>query len=197
MFCFFVVWGGGGFDVGVPYWDHGWKLGNGLCRDQIHHLKHPNPLVTREGASSLQGYNPHCHLFITRPTLFAAFICVHTLNNRICLMYDFRSDCFQLQGTDIKLTSLILVLFYFCKFFTSYSSFYGFTTGNIKFHVALSNGVSAVGATYKTASVRTSSTDCSTWLTARREGQQQLLDGQSILNDINDLVRNFFPCIFG
>ncbi|RYR44948.1 hypothetical protein Ahy_A08g041209 [Arachis hypogaea] len=70
------------------------------------------------------------------------------------------------------------------------------SSGNIKFHVALSNGVSPVGTTYKAASVRTSNTDCSTWLTAKREGQQQLLDGQSILDDINNLVRNFCVCIF-
>ncbi|RDX96941.1 F-box/LRR-repeat protein [Mucuna pruriens] len=62
--------------------------------------------------------------------------------------------------------------------------------GTIRFHVALSNGVSAVGPIYKAASVRPSNTDCSTWLTARREGQQGLLDGQSILLDINNLLDN-------
>ncbi|KAJ1386208.1 FIST, C-domain, partial [Sesbania bispinosa] len=64
------------------------------------------------------------------------------------------------------------------------------SSGNIRFHVAFSNGVSAVGARYKAASVRTNNTDCSTWLTARREGQQELLDGQSILHDINNLLEN-------
>ncbi|KAE9608585.1 hypothetical protein Lal_00020779 [Lupinus albus] len=63
-------------------------------------------------------------------------------------------------------------------------------SGKIKFHVALSNGVSAVGAKYKTASVRTSSTDSSTWLTARREGQLEHLDGQTILHDIHELLEN-------
>ncbi|MED6107642.1 hypothetical protein PIB30_015815 [Stylosanthes scabra] len=64
------------------------------------------------------------------------------------------------------------------------------SSGNITFHVALSNGVSPVGTTYKAASVRTSSTDCSTWLTAKREGQQEVLDGQSILDDVNNLLEN-------
>ncbi|KAL2347054.1 hypothetical protein Fmac_001054 [Flemingia macrophylla] len=62
--------------------------------------------------------------------------------------------------------------------------------GTIRFHVALSNGVSAVGPRYKAASVRPNNTDCSTWLTARREGQLELLDGQSILLDINNLLDN-------
>lgn len=62
--------------------------------------------------------------------------------------------------------------------------------GTIRFHVALSNGVSAVGPRYKAASVKSNNTDCSTWLTARREGQQELLDGQSILHDINNLLDN-------
>jgi len=66
-----------------------------------------------------------------------------------------------------------------------------FTAGTIRFHVALSDGVSTVGPRYKAASVRPNTTDCATWLTARREGQQELLDGQSILLDINNLVRNF------
>ncbi|XP_061359103.1 F-box/LRR-repeat protein At5g63520 isoform X2 [Gastrolobium bilobum] len=64
------------------------------------------------------------------------------------------------------------------------------SSGNIQFHVALSNGVSAVGVRYKTASVISKNTDSSTWLTARREGQHEVLDGQSILLDINDLLEN-------
>jgi hypothetical protein len=67
-----------------------------------------------------------------------------------------------------------------------------FTAGNIRFHVAFSNGVSPVGGRYKAASVRTNNTDCSTWLTAKREGHQELLDGQSILHDITTLVRIYF-----
>ncbi|TKY73659.1 F-box/LRR-repeat protein [Spatholobus suberectus] len=64
------------------------------------------------------------------------------------------------------------------------------SSGTIRFHVALSNGVSAVGPRYKAASVKSNNTDCSTWLTARREGQLELLDGQSILLDINNLLDN-------
>ncbi|ESW09893.1 hypothetical protein PHAVU_009G165200 [Phaseolus vulgaris] len=62
--------------------------------------------------------------------------------------------------------------------------------GTIRFHVALSNGVSTVGPRYKAASVRPNTIDGATWLTARREGQQELLDGQSILLDINNLLDN-------
>ncbi|KAG5031909.1 hypothetical protein GLYMA_06G168700v4 [Glycine max] len=62
--------------------------------------------------------------------------------------------------------------------------------GTIRFHVALSNGVSTVGPRYKAASVKSNNADCSTWLTARREGQQENLDGQSILLDINNLLDN-------
>lgn len=65
-------------------------------------------------------------------------------------------------------------------------------TGEIKFHVALSNGVLPVGDKYKAVSVRTSSTESSTWLTAKRERQQEILDGQRILNDINNEVHNAF-----
>ncbi|KAF7834000.1 F-box/LRR-repeat protein [Senna tora] len=63
-------------------------------------------------------------------------------------------------------------------------------TGEIKFHVALSNGVLPVGGKYKTVSVRTSSTESSTWLTARRDGQREILDGQRILNEINNELPN-------
>ncbi|XP_057423964.1 F-box/LRR-repeat protein At5g63520-like isoform X2 [Lotus japonicus] len=64
------------------------------------------------------------------------------------------------------------------------------SSGSIRFHIAFSNGVSTVGARYKAVSVKTNFDDCSTWLTARREGQQELLDGQSILLEINDSLEN-------
>ncbi|EXB25253.1 F-box/LRR-repeat protein [Morus notabilis] len=57
--------------------------------------------------------------------------------------------------------------------------------GNIQFHVALSNGVSAIGPTYRAASIRVNCLDHSTWLTAKIEGQRAILDGQRIMNDIN------------
>ncbi|KAJ9163910.1 hypothetical protein P3X46_023532 [Hevea brasiliensis] len=62
--------------------------------------------------------------------------------------------------------------------------------GEIQFHAALSNGVSAIGPRYKAASVRVNHRDCTTWLTARQEGQHEILDGQRILNDINDELEN-------
>ncbi|EEF51761.1 conserved hypothetical protein [Ricinus communis] len=62
--------------------------------------------------------------------------------------------------------------------------------GEIQFHAALSNGVSAIGPRYKTASAREAFHDRNTWLTARQEGQPEILDGQRILNDINDELEN-------
>ncbi|GAV66541.1 F-box domain-containing protein/FIST_C domain-containing protein [Cephalotus follicularis] len=58
--------------------------------------------------------------------------------------------------------------------------------GEIQFHVALSNGVSAIGPSYKAVSVRLSESDRATWLTARREGEQEILDGEQILNNIDN-----------
>ncbi|KAF8390668.1 hypothetical protein HHK36_025195 [Tetracentron sinense] len=65
--------------------------------------------------------------------------------------------------------------------------------GEIHFHLALSTGVSPVGPTYKGASVRVlkgNESDCSTWLTARREGSLEKLDGQRILQNIDYEVEN-------
>ncbi|KAJ7957228.1 F-box/LRR-repeat protein [Quillaja saponaria] len=62
--------------------------------------------------------------------------------------------------------------------------------GEIQFHVAMSNGVLPVGTRHKAVSVRTCRSECSTWLTARREGQQEILDGQNILDHINDELEN-------
>ncbi|XP_058786372.1 F-box/LRR-repeat protein At5g63520 isoform X2 [Vicia villosa] len=64
------------------------------------------------------------------------------------------------------------------------------SSGNIRFHVAFSIGVSPVGGKYKAASVRTNSADYSTWLTAKREWHQEPLDGETILHDINTLLEN-------
>ncbi|XP_061988160.1 F-box/LRR-repeat protein At5g63520-like isoform X1 [Rosa rugosa] len=61
--------------------------------------------------------------------------------------------------------------------------------GDIQFQIALSEGVSTVGPKHKAVSVRASASD-STWLTARREGHREILDGQRILNDINDELEN-------
>ncbi|XP_050225671.1 F-box/LRR-repeat protein At5g63520 [Mercurialis annua] len=66
--------------------------------------------------------------------------------------------------------------------------------GEIQFHAALSKGVSAAGPRYKAASVRAVASDCTTWLTARREGEQEILDGQRILDGINDELVNRVGC---
>ncbi|KAF9671727.1 hypothetical protein SADUNF_Sadunf12G0078400 [Salix dunnii] len=60
-------------------------------------------------------------------------------------------------------------------------------TGEIKFHAALSSGVSAIGPRYKADSVRKigSKTGRTTLLTARREGEQEILNGHGLLGDIN------------
>lgn len=60
--------------------------------------------------------------------------------------------------------------------------------GNVQFHVALSNGVTKIGPKYKAASVRVNRPDHTTWLTARADGHQEILDGRRILDDINHKV---------
>ncbi|WCJ36281.1 F-box/LRR-repeat protein At5g63520 [Euphorbia peplus] len=63
--------------------------------------------------------------------------------------------------------------------------------GEIEFHAMLSSGVSAIGPRYKTVSVKTSSNESTTtWLTARQEGQHEILDGDRILNDIDNELGN-------
>ncbi|KAM7279602.1 hypothetical protein ACFE04_006736 [Oxalis oulophora] len=59
--------------------------------------------------------------------------------------------------------------------------------GDIEFHFALSKGLSTIGPKYKAASVRVNN---ATWLTARREENQEILDGQQILNNINEELEN-------
>ncbi|KAI4329503.1 hypothetical protein MLD38_027885 [Melastoma candidum] len=55
--------------------------------------------------------------------------------------------------------------------------------GEIKFHMALSDSMLVLNAKYKTSSVR--ATDCDTWLTAKQEGQREILDGQRMLDGVN------------
>lgn len=50
----------------------------------------------------------------------------------------------------------------------------------------MSEGVSALGPIYKAVSVRTS--DRATWLTAKREGNQEILDGERMMMDIDEEV---------
>ncbi|KAH7866807.1 hypothetical protein Vadar_025261 [Vaccinium darrowii] len=60
--------------------------------------------------------------------------------------------------------------------------------GDIDFHVTLSTGVSPIGPKFKAVAVkeRRHYEDCSTWLTARREELRDVLDGQTMLDDVND-----------
>ncbi|KAM7483466.1 hypothetical protein LguiB_008049 [Lonicera macranthoides] len=60
--------------------------------------------------------------------------------------------------------------------------------GETQFHVTLSTGISPIGPTYKAVSVREKCDDSSTWLTAKREGVRENLDGQAILNHIYDEI---------
>lgn len=56
----------------------------------------------------------------------------------------------------------------------------------------MSNGVSAVGPVHKAVSVTENCSERTTWLTARREGQYEVLDGQRILDGINNEVKCYF-----
>ncbi|KAG6754615.1 hypothetical protein POTOM_040407 [Populus tomentosa] len=64
--------------------------------------------------------------------------------------------------------------------------------GEIQFHSALSSGVSTVGPRYKVVSVKEiqPETDLTTCLKARREGEQEILGGQRIIDDINNELVN-------
>ncbi|KAA8542099.1 hypothetical protein F0562_023251 [Nyssa sinensis] len=70
--------------------------------------------------------------------------------------------------------------------------------GETQFHVALSTGLSPIGLTHKAVSVREKQDGCSTWLTARREGLHDILDGESMLNYINDEIgdRIEYPVLY-
>ncbi|BBH03657.1 hypothetical protein Prudu_014589 [Prunus dulcis] len=63
--------------------------------------------------------------------------------------------------------------------------------GDIQFQIALSKGVSTVGSRHKAVSVKENHCEHSTWLTARREGHPETLDGQQLLNDINDELEDY------
>ncbi|CBI15680.3 hypothetical protein VitviT2T_025661 [Vitis vinifera] len=64
--------------------------------------------------------------------------------------------------------------------------------GETQFHVALSTGVVPVGPTHKAASVKVKGdgSERSTWLTARKEGLKEALDGERLLHDIYDEMEN-------
>ncbi|KAL7616345.1 F-box/LRR-repeat protein At5g63520 [Lactuca sativa] len=66
------------------------------------------------------------------------------------------------------------------------------------FNAVLSSGLSPVGPTYKAASVREKHRDSMTWLTARREGLRENIDGETILNQVYDELgdRIQFPTFY-
>ncbi|KAI3806969.1 hypothetical protein L1987_22889 [Smallanthus sonchifolius] len=70
--------------------------------------------------------------------------------------------------------------------------------GETKFHAVLSSGLSPVGPTYKAASVREKHRDSLTWLTGRREGSRENIDGETILNQVYDELgdRIQFPTFY-
>lgn len=57
--------------------------------------------------------------------------------------------------------------------------------GEIEFHFSVGTGVTAMGPTYKVASAKMRSREFATWLTARRQGENETLDGQQMLADID------------
>ncbi|KAJ0617593.1 putative F-box domain, FIST, C-domain, F-box-like domain superfamily protein [Helianthus annuus] len=70
--------------------------------------------------------------------------------------------------------------------------------GETQFHAVLSSGLSPVGPTYKAASVREKHGDSLTWLTARREGSRENIDGETVLNQVYDELgdRIQFPTFY-
>nr|XP_043637467.1 F-box/LRR-repeat protein At5g63520 isoform X2 [Erigeron canadensis] len=71
-------------------------------------------------------------------------------------------------------------------------------TGQTQFHAILSSGLSPIGPTYKAASVREKPHDSLTWLTARRDGSRENLDGETILSQVYDELgdRIQFPTFY-
>lgn len=134
------------------------------------------------------------YFFVLLPIFVSCLYIVHMLNSNLSCWWFLTSKT--VSGVTRHAYVFYSILLFYPYLCHSSLLQFDFTTGNIRFHVAFSNGVSAVGGRYKAASVRTNCTDCSTWLTAKREGQQEPLDGQSILHDINALVRIYFH-IFG
>ncbi|KAK1413277.1 hypothetical protein QVD17_35048 [Tagetes erecta] len=70
--------------------------------------------------------------------------------------------------------------------------------GKTQFHAVLSSGLSPIGPTYKAASVREKHHESMTWITGRREGTRENLDGETILNQVYDELgdRIQFPTFY-
>lgn len=64
--------------------------------------------------------------------------------------------------------------------------------GEIQFHYALSSGTVDVGQTYKAVSVKTRKVEHSTWLTAKVEGTDAILDGLEILDGIPQMGSDLY-----
>ncbi|XP_074278513.1 F-box/LRR-repeat protein At5g63520 isoform X1 [Silene latifolia] len=54
----------------------------------------------------------------------------------------------------------------------------------IDFHFAVGAGVAAVGPNYRVVSAKSRNREYTTWLTAKREGENEPLDGEQILDDL-------------
>ncbi|KAH9614262.1 hypothetical protein KSS87_011649 [Heliosperma pusillum] len=54
----------------------------------------------------------------------------------------------------------------------------------IDFHFAVGAGATAVGPTYRVVSAKLRNREYTTWLTAKREGENEALDGEQILDDL-------------
>lgn len=70
--------------------------------------------------------------------------------------------------------------------------------GETQFKAVLSTGLSPIGPAYKAASVREKHPDSLTWLTARREGFRENIDGETIMNQVYDELgdRIQFPTFY-
>ncbi|GAB2289379.1 hypothetical protein Dimus_023686 [Dionaea muscipula] len=58
--------------------------------------------------------------------------------------------------------------------------------GKIQFLLSMGAGIAAVGPAYKAASVKVRNHEYSTWITAKREGLNHILDGHQILDDLDN-----------
>jgi hypothetical protein len=77
-------------------------------------------------------------------------------------------------------------------FFMSNNGIYFADSGNFHFSPAVSAGLAPAGPIYKAVSVKLSkdavNKETSTWLTCRKEGVLAELDGQSVLDDLDNEV---------
>ncbi|GAB2221368.1 hypothetical protein Drorol1_Dr00012543 [Drosera rotundifolia] len=60
--------------------------------------------------------------------------------------------------------------------------------GRTEFHLSLTFGTAAIGPTYKAVSVKVRSRNSCTWITGKREGNDQIFDGRQMLDDLDNEV---------